>query len=75
MVEPSADSATFTHEVIMVVAPNAASIAAPSTTFTVARGAAGTTAAAIADDNRTWSRSAMPSLKVRGLLRLQVVIR
>ena len=50
MVEPAADTAVFSPEIVRVVTANAASIAAPTTTFTIARGQAGTTAAAIAND-------------------------
>ena len=50
MVEPAADSSTFDHEIVRVVAAAAAQIAAPTTTFTVARAQAGTAAAAIADN-------------------------
>lgn len=44
LVEPSADNATFDHEIIEVVSVQS------ETTFTVKRGRAGTTAAAIAND-------------------------
>ena len=44
LVEPAADAATFDHEVIEVVAVQS------DTTFTVTRGAQGTTPASIADD-------------------------
>ena len=50
MVEPATDSATFSPEIVRVVAPSTAATAAPSTTFAVARGQAGTAAAAIADN-------------------------
>lgn len=45
MVEPAADSGTFNHEIIQVTAR------ASATAFTVTRGQAGTTAAAIADNS------------------------
>ena len=45
LVEPTADNATYDHEIIEVVS------VASETSFTVKRGAAGTTAAAIADND------------------------
>ena len=51
MVEPSADAVAFNHEVLEVDDAGAAAKAAPGTVFTVKRGRAGTTRAAIADNS------------------------